>query len=286
MHPIYLSSEFIGVLNKIKTISKNLPNKNQLLIFKHENTYRVSCMAYDSLLHITVDESHIKYDGDDCIGISDLSQFMKYLNNIEYSKGNGTIFCGEEKSTKGKAFTSFIFKGKYGTYRMVCADKTRFNPKMDMKIPSTRENNPLSLVAKIVLEVDELDQLDKDISLLSVGTFALTVENDISLFMRSADNSQLSKTFDETHGAIYDSYTTNNGFDNFKIFSTTAITFMAQFENDYEIELRVAEKREGKPMAFTAYTEIKCKDKSSMFVYIGANESKADSVTGMFDVIL
>lgn len=286
MHQIYFSSEFINVLNKIKIITKNLPNKNQLLIFKHEDTYRVSCMAYDSLLHITVDSSHIKYDGDEYIGIPDLSQFMKYLTNIEYHKGNGEIFCGEEKSTKGKTFNSFIFKGKYGTYRMVCADISRFNPKMDMKLPAMRENNPLSLVSKIIISNDEVCQLEKDVSMLSVGTFAMTVESDISLFMRSADNSQYTKSFSEENSAIYNSYTTNNGFDNFKIFSTTTIDYMAQFDSDYEIELRVAEKRDGKPMIFTAYGKLTFDNQSPIDIYIGANESKADSVTGMFDVIL
>jgi len=210
---------------------------------------------------------------------------MKYLTNIDYGNG-GELLCGEEKSTKGKLFNSFIFKGKYGIYRMVCADVNRFNSKMDMKIPASRESNPLTLVSKIMVEADEIDQLEKDASLLGVGTFAITVGDDISLFMRSADNSQYTKTFDESHSAIYNSYTTNNGFDNFKIFSVSAIDFMSQFEYDYDFELRVAEKREGKPMAFTAYTNIECKDKSPISIYIGANESRADSVTGMFDVIL
>lgn len=289
-YDITFSKEYLEILDKVKKVVNSLSTatKRSLLIFKHEENPMISVMDMQTLVNISADTSHCDF-GSEEIPITNFLEFMEYVKAIDYPNEDAKIFCSDEKSTRGKTYTSFVFSGAYGTYRTIVADSSKFEPEYDRKVPMKREADPLKLVGKFVLDHDDLKRMEKDLSLMgSPNSFGLIVDKDeISIYIRGLQDNQMTKKIDELKAKVYDGYTTKEGGAEgpFKLFPTKFIKYMTDIGCDFEVELRVFVGPHKTVTAIKAYGVVAEDSDKPIHILVGTQESSAEAVSNNYEVI-
>lgn len=290
-YDINFSEEYLDVLTKAKKVVNSLSTatKRSLLIFKEEEIPMISIMDMQTLVHINSDDTHCSF-GSDEVPITNFVEFMEYIKAIDYPNSeNASISCKDEKSTRGKSFTSFVFSGDYSTYRTIIAESSKFEPEYDRKVPMKREEDPLTLAAKFYLDVDDLKRLDKDLSLLGTpNSFGVIVENDeINIYIRGPQNNQLTKSIDPLKSKVFDNYSTKDdgSTEPYKLFPTKFIKYMNNMACDFEVEIRVFNGPNGTITAIKGYGKFEYDDKSPINILVGTMESSAEVVSNNYEVI-
>lgn len=266
-------------------VLKNLlkvANKREVLFFKENETYMISLMDMGTLVHISTSSNNISYS-DPEIGIANMPEFMNYIKAIDYPK-KGNIKFAQERSTKGRLLDCLVFSDDYATYRTVVADQTKFTPKYDKKVPVSRDSDPMKLVAKFTLDVDDLDRLTTDIKLMKKSEFfGLTVNEAISIYMRGMERQQVTRLIDETKSLIFDSNALNvDGIEKYRLFPSRIFNFMSTFDCEFDIELRYLESRN--TLAFKAFGEVKQENGDIINIYIASPESTSQIMSN-FDIV-
>jgi len=255
---IKFTPEYMEVLNNMLKIVADLPNRRHALIFKKDGLYLHSAMALDTLVHTITTEKNINFAPDE-IGITNLSEFINYSNAIGYPEKETKISLIEELTTKREKISSFKFEGEHATYRMPVAQLAAFRRDYDKKVPISRDKDPMDLVGKFYLDVDDLKRIVTDIQLMGKSnSFGLSVANDkITMYMSNIQNHQVTKVIDETKAKVFDSYsTTAHEQDNnhpFKLFPNKIFRYMSYFGCDFEVELRVMKRAKGDIMAVKCF---------------------------------
>jgi len=289
-YDINFSEEYLEVLTKAKKVVNSLTTstKRSLLVFKENETPMISIMDMQTLVHINSDDNHCRFDNDE-IPITNFSEFMEYVKAIEYpTSQNSSISCTEEKSTRGKKYSSFVFSGDYSTYRTIIAESSKFEPEYDRKVPMKRDEDPLTLAAKFYLDVDDLKRLEKDLSLLGTpNSFGVIVENDeINIYLRGLQNNQLTKKIDPLKSKVFDNYTTKeSGGEPYKLFPSKFIKYMTHMGCDFEIELRIFNGPHKTITAIKAYGKFEYETKSPINILVGTQESSGEVVSNNYEVI-
>jgi len=289
-YDITFSKEFLEVLDRVKKVVNSLTTatKRSLLIFKHDENPMISIMDMQTLVNITTDDSHCSF-GSDEIPITNFLEFMEYIKAINYPEGDSKICCSDEKSTRGKTYTSFVFSGEHSTYRTIVADSSKFEPEYDRKVPMQRAVDPLKLVGKFKLDHDDLKRMEKDLSLMgSPNSFGVIVDNDeISIYIRGLQDNQMTKKIDELKVKVFDGYTTKEGDADgpFKLFPAKFIKYMTNIGCDFEVELRVFEGPHKTVTAIKAYGVIGEDSESPIRILVGTQESSAEAVSNNYEVI-
>lgn len=287
---ITFSKEFLDILDKTKKVVNSLTTatKRSLLIFKNNDQPMISIMDMQTLVNISTDKSHCDFNMDE-LPITNFLEFMEYIKAVDYPKGDSKIYCSDEKSTRGKTYTSFVFSGDYGTYRTKVAESSKFEPEYDRKVPMTRAEDPLKLVAKFALDNEDLKRLDKDLNLMgSPNSFGVIVaNNDISLYIRGLQDNQLTKKIDELKSNVYGDYTTKAkaGEEPFKLFPAKFIKYMYNIGCDFEVEMRVFEGTNTTVTAIKAYGVVAEDTASPIHILVGTQESSAEAVSNNYEVI-
>lgn len=289
-YDIKFSKEFLDILDKVKKVVNSLSTatKRSLLIFKNNENPMISIMDMQTLVNISTDVSHCNFGADE-MPITNFLEFMEYVKAINYPEDGSSIHCSDEKSTRGKTYTSFVFTGEYGTYRTIVADSSKFEPEYDRKVPMKREDDPLELVAKFYLDYDDLKRLDKDLSLMgSPNSFGIIVADEkISLYIRGLQNNQLTKDIDELKSNVYGDYTTKEAGsdDPFKLFPAKFIKYMYNIGCDFEVELRVFKSEHKTVTAIKAYGVVAEDTDSPINILVGTPESSAEVVSNNYEII-
>lgn len=289
-YDINFSKEFLDVLDKVKKVVNSLSTatKRSLLIFKNQDNPMISVMDMQTLVNISTGTKHCDFNSDE-IPIANFLEFMEYIKAIDYPNDNAKIYCADEKSTRGKTYTSFVFSGEYSTYRTIIAQSSKFEPEYDRKVPMKRNEDPLKLVAKFYLDNDDLKRLDKDLSLMgSPNSFGVIVDSDeISIYMRGIHDNQLTKKVDELKSKVFDGYTTKGeaGEEPFKLFPSKFIKYMCHIGCDFEIEIRVFEGPSRTVTAIKAYGVIAEDTGEPINILVGTQESSAEVVSDNYEVI-
>ena len=287
---ISFSTEFLDILGKVKKVVNSLSTatKRSLLIFKNNENPMISIMDMQTLVNISTSTKHCNFDMDE-VPIANFLEFMEYVKAIDYPNNDSKIYCSDEKSTRGKTYTSFVFNGDYGVYRTVVADSSKFEPEYDRKVPMERSDDPLKLVAKFALSNDDLKRLDKDLSLMgSPSTFGVIVdEGKISLYIRGIQSNQLTKDIDELSANVYGDYTTksDDSENPFKLFPSKFIKYMYNIGCDFEVELRLFEGPHMTVTAIKAYGVIAEDTDTPINILVGTQESSAEAVSNNYEVI-
>ena len=248
----------------------------------------ISVMDMQTLVNISTGTKHCDF-GSDEVPIANFLEFMEYIKAINYPEDETKIYCDEEKSTRGKTYTSFVFSGEFSTYRTVIAESSKFEPEYDRKVPMKRSEDPLKLVAKFYLDNEDLKRLEKDLNLMgSPNSFGIIVDNnDISIYMRGIQNNQLTKNIDELKSKVYENYTTKGaaGEEPFKLFPSKFIKYMNHIGCDFEVEIRVFEGPRGTVTAIKAYGTIAEDTDEPINILVGTQESSAEAVSNNYEVI-
>jgi len=243
-------------------------------------------MSLNTLVTIKATPAHVEFD-DNEMGIISLTQFIKYIESIDYPKDTSAkISKVTEKSTKGKDIHSFLFTGKRGSYRMPIAHPAEFDKQKDRKIPNDSNKDPLKLVAKFSIDADDAKLLVKDITLMNKSSnFILSVvDSTLSIYIKGLEQQQFTKTFDGMKAQIYDDYTTEkNGINKMKLFSSRIIDYMSYLGCDFEIESRVTP--DGSLMALKCRGKIDGDGMDDIDVFIGTQENSADVTSGNLELV-
>lgn len=277
-YPITISKTYLEVLKNLLKVA----NKREVLFFKENETYMISLMDMGTLVHISTTASNISYD-DSEIGIANMPEFMDYIKAIDYPK-KGNVKFSQDKSTKGRLLDCLVFSDDYATYRTVVADQTKFNPKYDKKIPVARDNDPMKLVAKFMLDTEDLDRLTTDIKLMKKSEiFGLTVSDNISLYMRGLERQQVTRMIDDTKSQIFDSKSLNvEGIDKYRLFPSRIFNFMSTFDCEFDVELRYLESRN--TLAFKAFGQVTQENGDPINIYVASPESTSQIMSN-FDIV-
>lgn len=277
-YQIKITKSYLDVLKNLLKIS----NKREVLFYKENEIYMISLMDMGTLVHISTSSNNISYS-DSEIGISNITEFMEYIKAIGYPK-KGNIKFANERSTKGRLLDCLVFSDDYATYRTVVADQTKFNPKYDKKVPVSRDNDPMKLVAKFTLDTDDLDRLTTDIKLMKKSEFfGLTVNENISIYMRGMERQQVTRLIDDTKSVIYDSSILNiDGINKYRLFPNRIFNYMATFDCEFDVELRYIESRN--TLAFKAFGKVSHENGDIINIYIGSPESTSQIMSN-FDIV-
>jgi len=288
-YDIKFSKEFLDILDRVKKVVNSLSTatKRSLLIFKHEENPMMSIMDMQTLVNISTGTQHCEF-GSDEIPITNFLEFMEYVKAIDYPNEDSKICCSDEKSTRGKTYTSFVFSGLYGTYRTIVADGTKFEPEYDRKVPTVRDQDPLKLVAKFMITSEELKRLDKDLSLMgSPNSFGVIInDGNISIYIRGIQDNQVTKDIDKYSAKTFDDYTTKTeGGDPFKLFPAKFLKYMNNIGCDFEVEMRVLQGPRGSVSAIKAYGVLAEETDQPIRILVATPESSAEVVSNNYEVI-
>lgn len=286
---IKFSAEYINLLKKFLSISKEATKhssdrKESLLFYQDvndNNNPKISLMDNGVLTHISTTPEHAELN--DEFGVTKFVEFMNYIKALNYPT-SGEISISEEKSTKGKDYSCVVLADDYVKYRMIVADPTEFDRKKDKKVPSSRDGDPLKLIASYLVSQEDLKKLTNDIRLMTgCDFFGLTVNNDVSYYMRGVQRQQVTRRVDPLKTKVSDTETLAlDGIDKFRLFPTRIFNYMAYLGVDFEVEIRYLEPKD--IVAFKAFGVIKNEGKDDIHVYIGATESTSQSMNN-YDVI-
>lgn len=285
-YPIKISKEYLDVLKSLLKIYNDLPNKRHALFFKKDEHVYVSAMSLNTLVTVKASSNHMQFD-DNEIGVHNLTQFMHYIDAINYPDDkDAEILNVTEKSTKGKDIHSFLFKGKYGSYRMPIAHPAEFDKNKDRKVPTERDKDALKLVAKVHLDKDDTKMLVKDINLMNKAkNFIISIMNSkISMYIKGSEQQQYTRDFDDLKAVVYDNYTTEkNGNNTMKLFSSRIIDYMAYLGCEFEVEVRI--KPDNTLMALKCWGTISNDGSDDIDVFIGTHENSADVSSGNLELV-
>lgn len=284
---IKFSAEYIDTLDKLLKVTKGFnkstgEKKTSVLFYKNEDTPMISVMDMGALVHIRTTQQHAQYDIDE-FGVTNIGDFMDYVKALKYPN-NGEISISEERSTKGRTYNCIVLNDDYTKYRMIVADPTHFDSKSDKKIPVSRDKDPMELICNYMLTEEDLKRLTTDIKLMKgCEFFSLTVDNDITYYMRGSERQQVSRKVDPHKSKIHNTTAlASEGLDKFRQFPARIFNFMSFFNTDFEVEIRYMESKD--IVGFKAFGKIDIDGKDSIEVFIGATESTSQSMNS-YDII-
>jgi hypothetical protein len=279
---IKFSTEYIDVLKNLLKVSKGA-KKNEILFFKKDGTPMISLMDMGALVHLKTNEQHASFDIDE-FGVANIGEFMDYVKAINYPSV-GDISIATETSTKGKTFECVVLNDDYVKYRMIVADPTKFEEKKDKKVPISRDKDPMELVASFIVTQDDLNQLTNDIKLMKgCEFFGITVNNDVSFYMRGIERQQVTRKVDPVICKINNTQIlASDGIDKFRQFPARIFNFMSYFKIDFEVEIRYTGENRNL-VGFKAFGKVPVDGKGDIEVFIGATESTSQSQNN-YDVI-
>jgi len=286
MSDIKISKEYFQVLKNVLKIFNDIPEQRQVLIFKKDGSVNITAMSLNTLVNIKTTTNHIDFTGDE-IGMTSISEFINYLDAIDYIiDPDASVSSVEETSTKKNKLFSFLFNGKYGSYRMPVANLGLFDQKSRRTDPGS-DKDVLKLVGKLFLSSTDTKVLVKNTQLMNkTDNFHLLVDDKIHIYMKGIQNQQFSRVFKDKNIMIYDNFTTKNadGKD-FKIFSTRIFDYMSYFGCDFEVELR--NLADANIMALKCRGKLKYDDPKvdEILVYIGTQENSADVCASTLELV-
>lgn len=283
---ITMSEEYVDTFKNLLKVTK-VYKKNEILFFSDVNgNPMISCMDSGILVHIKGTPSHASYPDVTEFGVTSGTEFLEYIKALNYPK-SGEMCISSETSTKGKVFDCIVFSNDYVKYRMIVADPTKFDRDKDKKIPSSRDTDPMQLVATFILTTDDLKQLTNDIKLMKlqsdIGTFNMTVDDDISMIMRGIERQQVTRKIDPINSKIFDSNVLrSDSINKYRIFPSRIFSYLSEFKCDFEVEIRYLPTHD--IVGFKAFGKIQNKDKDDIEVFIGSTESTSHTMIN-FDII-
>jgi hypothetical protein len=287
MADIKISKEYFQVLKNILKIFNDIPEQREVLIFKKDNLVNITAMSLNTLVNIRTTSNHIDFDGDE-IGMTSITEFINYLDAIDYIEDpDATLSSVEETSTKNKKIYSFLFKGKYGSYRMPVANLGLFDQKNRRTDPGSSKDT-LKLVGKLYLTFNDTRLLVKNTQLMNkTDNFHLLIDDKIRIYMKGIQNQQFSRVFGDKTIMIYDNFTTKGADGNdFKIFSTKIFDYMSYFGCDFEVEIR--NLPDANIMALKCRGKLKYDDPKidEIAIYIGTQENSADVCASTLELVV
>ncbi len=280
---INFSKEYVEMLQKLLKVSKGA-KKETLLFYRDEkdDMPKISLMDLGALVHISTTKQHANFDIEE-FGVTKLSEFMDYVSALEYPK-HGEIYLNDEVSTKGRNYSCVVLADDYTKYRMIVAEATEFEARKDKKVPIARDIDPMQLVAKFMVTQDDLTKLTNDIKLMKgCEFFGLTVNNDVSYYMRGTERQQVTRKVDGLKTKIYNSeILASDGIEKFRLFPARLFSFMSYFKTDFEVEIRYMESKD--IVGFKAFGKLTTAGKDDIDVYLGATESTSQTMNN-YDII-
>jgi hypothetical protein len=239
---IFISKPFLRVIKSLLKVYGDMPDKNQVLIFKKDGFVHISAMNQKTLVSIKTTESHIGFKPEK-IGITNLNEFLKYIEAINYPENQeASIKLADETTTKGRRLETFLFSTENSKYRMPIANPAIFNKKFDEAIPKGSAEDTLQLASKFVMSELDSKLMVKDMQLVGKPkNFNLLIaDNKISFYMKGSQEQQFSKVIPQGSAMVYNDFTTisTKSEKNFKIFPTTIFDYMAHFACEFNVEVR------------------------------------------------
>lgn len=283
-YPIKLSKSYITTLKNFLNIAK----KSEILLFKENDISMISLMDMGTLVHISTTANNLDF-ADEELGITNIGDFTSYIKAIGYPD-NGSIVFSQETSTKGKTIPCFVFSNDSVTYRMVIADPNKFEKKYAKKVPKDRSSDPMELVGRFKVTVDDIDAILMDMKLMGKDseTFGLYINSGkISLYMRGIQGQQTKRTIDGLKSQVIGGFSTESeGLKKYKLFPSKIFQYMAYFGCDFDVEIRILRRGQSDYItSIKTYGVVTTPGSDDINVFIGCPENEAEICANNFDVI-
>lgn len=164
------------------------PSKNEVVI----NT----CDTFGTVwLGIKASQEHFKFD-DDTLGILDMSDFVRYMDLINYGTEGSQILRKEVTTVRGSRFDCLELAGPIGQFTMPLASYEAFQTRNTMiqKDRGEATENEVETLAVFKISKEELKDISDIGKRLDCSKAIITIDNDdIKLFFKGRGNNQYTK---------------------------------------------------------------------------------------------
>lgn len=265
-------------------------DNKHILFFKTEKYKDMVCISKKTLNILFFMKAHTSLISipDDEFGITNIDEYMKFLNSIGYPKNElSSQKCVEVTNSYGQLKRSLLLSSKTAKYHLSLARPGLFSQENDKVVPPPSDRDPLLLLASITLSKKDIKEINSNISLLgSPEIFGLYLDNDIvKMYIkdRSGDK-QYTKEFDPQCVKMNKSsgYTKNN----IRLFPLVFIDGLNEVKSDFIIEIRYhagADLIALKARTIDLSTDVIISD--SVEILIATQESRKHTNITEYDII-
>ena len=194
MQEIKFSMPFFSVIKQVCMVTKAKAVK-----FFHDGDR--SCLNIhneNSFIHISAGPEDFSFDGME-VNSSSFIEFIKFAELIGYP-GTGSIVVDNEETIAGHVYEFIKFSNGTETARSLTAEPSFFNED-DTKVPSTREADPMSLLATIKLTKKDLEKYVQKLKLVTGCQFFsvnVTEKGEVKFYFKGKVGQQITSKVDHT----------------------------------------------------------------------------------------
>lgn len=152
MQEIRFSKPFFEVIKQVCMVTKAMGVK----LFHDGDRSCLNIHNENSFIHISAGPNDFSFDGFE-VNVSSFSEFIKFSELIGYPD-EGSIVLDTEETLAGHIYEFIKFSNSQDTARSVTADPACFNVEDDLKVPASRDSDPMSLLSTIRMTKRDLDK--------------------------------------------------------------------------------------------------------------------------------
>lgn len=194
MQEIRFSRPFFNVIKQVCMVTKAKTVK-----FFHDG--EKSCLNIhneNSFIHISAGPADFSFDGLE-VNSSSFIEFIRFAELIGYPE-TGTIVVDNEETIAGHVYEFIRFGNGTETARSLTAEPSFFNED-DTKVPSSREADPMSLLATIKLNKKDLEKYVQKLKLVPGCQFFsvnVTDKGEVKFYFKGRVGQQITSKVDYT----------------------------------------------------------------------------------------
>jgi len=194
MQEIKFSVPFFSVIKQVCMVTKAKTVK-----FFHDG--EKSCLNIhneNSFIHISAGPGDFSFDGLE-VNSSSFIEFIRFAELIGFP-ATGTIVVDNEETISGHVYEFIKFSNGSETARSLTAEPAFFNED-DTKVPSTREADPMSLLATIKLTKKDLEKYVQKLKLVPGCQFFsvnVTEKGEVKFYFKGRVGQQITSKVDYT----------------------------------------------------------------------------------------
>lgn len=194
MQEIRFSRPFFNVIKQVCMVTKAKTVK-----FFHDGDK--SCLNIhneNSFIHISAGPADFSFDGLE-VNSSSFIEFIRFAELIGYPE-TGTIVVDNEETIAGHVYEFIRFGNGTETARSLTAEPSFFNED-DTKVPSSREADPMSLLATIKLNKKDLEKYVQKLKLVPGCQFFsvnVTEKGEVKFYFKGRVGQQITSKVDYT----------------------------------------------------------------------------------------
>lgn len=243
---IRFSSDYLKVISSYGKVVRKWKGNKQILIFKSDkypDRVFISKMSYNVLVSVCAKLEHVDIPVSE-FGVSDFEDYLRFVSAIGYPKTTGSKMLYSQKvNNYGQTVHHLVMSNKTSKYHLALGRPGLFTPEDDKLIPPPPDKDPLTWIADISLNVDDVKELTSNVRLMGEPEiFGLNIANGvITLYVKDGSGEkQFTKVFDPQNVKCDPTFNTNAkaGDSEIRIFNTSIFSTLAEFPVDFVMQVR------------------------------------------------